>query len=213
MHISRQSIVRVLCAIAMRGLGTMVIATLAGSSAWAQNSLLLPDFSATEITHVRGREIASKIYHSGPNFRVEPAPGVATIYLAPQNMIYKLMFNGSQCIAFKDIDAHSVSSPLQLLSGAKVEHKADGTEVFDGHACHIDHMTVTTADGRTTLLTLWEAADLKGVPVKIEMHSERGSLTTTYRDIALGAPDPALFAPPRNCKPFEKTYQIAPPEK
>jgi len=180
------------------------------STATAKDSLVLPDFSATEITHVRGREVASKIYRSGAKFRAEPAPGVATIYLAPGDTIYNLMSNGTQCIETKGITAHSLSSPLQLLSGPIVERTDGGIETVDGHTCKIENVTVTAADGIRNWFTLWEATELKGAPVKIDFHSDRGSLTTTYKDIVVGTPDPALFVPPHNCKPFAKTYQIAP---
>jgi hypothetical protein len=197
--------------------GLLKVAAIAAAStalaAMGQDSLALPDFSATEVAHVRGREVASKVYRSGLNFRAEPAPGIATIYLASSNTIYSLMFNGTQCIATRGIEAHSVSSPLQLLSGAKVERRAGGTEVIYGHNCNIENVTVTAGDGKVNRFTLWEATELKGIPLKIELHSDRGSLTTTYRDIVASRPDAALFRPPSNCKPFEKTYQIAPPPK
>ena len=192
---------------------TVAMTIAVASTAIAQNSLTLPDFSATEIAHVRGRAVTSKVYRSGVNFRAEPAPGVATIYLTASDTIYSLMFNETQCIETKGITAHSVSSPLQLLSGAKLERNYGGTDIIDGHTCKVDNVTVTAADGTRNWFTLWEAIELKGTPVKIEFHSTRGSLTTTYRDIALGTPNPALFVPPKNCKPFEKTYQIAPPGK
>jgi len=190
-----------------------IVAPAVISIASPQNSLILPDFSATEIAHVRGRQIVSKVYSSGKNFRAEPAPGVATIYLTASDTIYRVLLNGTQCIETKGIKMHSMSSPLQLLSGTKIERRSGGTEVIDGHSCHVENVTVTAADGTTTWFTLWESAELKGIPIRIDLHSDRGSLTTTYRDIAVGTPDVALFAPPSNCKPFEKTYQIAPPGK
>src|SRR6516225_4547819 len=80
------------------------------SAAMAQDSFALPDFSATEIAHVRGRQIASKVYHSGLNFRAEPAPGVATIYMPARDTTYTLMFNGTQCIETKGIRLQPPSS-------------------------------------------------------------------------------------------------------
>jgi hypothetical protein len=176
-----------------------------------QNASFLPDFSATEIQQISGREIASKIYLSGLNFRSESAPGYATIDLPSRNMRYRI-FNHTNCIEIPG-RAKIVASPLQLFSGQKMERKPGGTEVVEGHPCKVEDVLVTAADGVTTRLKLWEATDLKGAPVKIELFSGRGALITTYRDIVEGIPDPALFTPPKNCRPFEKTYQIAPPEK
>jgi hypothetical protein len=84
-----------------------------------------------------------------------------------------------------------------------------GTETVDGHTCKVENVVVTRADGKTIESKVWEAEDLKGVPVKIESHIEGGTLTAIYRDIVLGTPDKALFAPPEKCIPYEKMYQVA----
>jgi hypothetical protein len=181
----------------------------ASSTAIARESWSLPDFSATEIMHVRGRQVGWKVYHSGSNFRVEMAPGEAFIYPSAADKVYRVMLKGTQCIETPARQSRRMS-PLQLLSGTKVKRTSAGTAVVDGHACKVENVTVTGADGKTTRLKLWEAQDLKGVPVKIELRSGLGVSVTTYRDIVPGKPSAALFKPPNNCKPFEKTYQIAP---
>jgi hypothetical protein len=38
----------------------------------------------------------------------------------------------------------------------------------------VENVAVTAADGKTTRFKLWEATDLKGIPVKIELHTDRG---------------------------------------
>jgi hypothetical protein len=192
---------------------TAAMAIAMASTAVAQNSSFLPDFSATEIAHVRGRDIASKVYLSGLNFRAEPAPGSAFIYLSANNTMYRVMFHGTQCVETAGKQAPIVINPLQLLSGVKVQRTPSGTEVIEGHPCKIENVVVTAADGKSTRFKLWEATDLKGIPVKMELFADRGEHITTYRDIVVGTPDAALFTPPKNCKPFEKTYQIAPPGK
>jgi hypothetical protein len=161
------------------------------SAAMAQDSFALPDFSATEIAHVRGRQIASKVYHSGLNFRAEPAPGVATIYMPARDTTYTLMFNGTQCIETKGIRLQPPSSPLQLLSGGKVQRTPSGTETLEGHTCKVESIVVTSADGTTYRLKLWEPTDLKGIPVRIDLRSDGSILTTTYRDIRSQTPVPA----------------------
>jgi len=209
-----QRVIRVVrCRKLSLSLVNAAVAIAVASTAAAQNSSFLPDFSATEVAHVRGREVAWKVYRSGLNFRVEPAPGTALIYLTASKTVYRVMFNGTQCIETKGIQTQMMISPLQLMSGVKVQRRSAGTEVVEGHACKVEDVAVTAVDGKTTRFKVWEATDLKEIPVKIELHSDRGESTTTYRDIAEGTPDAALFKPPKNCKPFEKTYQIAPPEK
>jgi hypothetical protein len=181
----------------------------ASSTAIAREAWSLPDFSATEVTHLGARDMTWQVYHSGSNFRVEMAPGEAFIFASATNKVYRVLLKGTQCIETPAKQARPMS-PLQLLSGAKAERKSAGTAVVDGHACKVENVTVTGADGKKTLLKVWEAQDLKGVPLKIEVHSGLHVSVTTYRDIVVGAPAKALFKPPSNCKPFNKTYQIAP---
>jgi len=189
------------------------IAVAIASTSGAQTSSFLPDFSATEVTYVTGREITSKVYLSGVNFRSEPMPGVASIYLTGSHKLYRTMSHGTGCFKITGSAPHQVISPLRPLFGVKVQRASSGTEVIDGHPFKVENVEVTAAGGKTTRLKLWEATDLKGAPVRIEAHTPRGEFTTTYRDIVVGTPDAALFTPPKNCVPFEKTYEIVPPGK
>jgi hypothetical protein len=186
---------------------------LVASIALAEESVPLPDFSATEAANIKGREVASKVYHSGVNFRIDPSPEIGTIYLTASDKMYRLIIRKTQCIERTGISPRALGSPLQLLSGVKVKRQSSGTGVVDGHPCKIENVEVTGKDGSTTKFKLWAATDLKGAPVKLTMHTDRGELTTTYRDIVVGTPDAALFTPPKNCIPFEKTYQVAPANK
>jgi hypothetical protein len=188
-----------------------LVAMLVASGVIAGESIMLPDFSATEVTQLKGSEITSKVYRSGGDFRTDPSPETGTIYIADTQTMYRLMFGGKQCIETTGISPHALSSPLQLLSGAVVTDQSSGTVVVEGHPCKILDAQIATAKDEKIRFKIWEAQDLKGVPVKIEMHTERGQLTTTYRDIVVGKQDSALFAPPTNCKPFAKTYQVAQP--
>jgi hypothetical protein len=197
----------------MVGALTAATAVAVVSAAIAKDSFVLPDFSATEIAHVRGRRIAYKIYHSGSNFRVDLSPELAMLYIPSRDTVYRLMFKGIQCIETKGVHPQPISSTLQLLSDGKAKRTPIGTEVVDGHTCKVESVSVMGADGTMHWFKVWEATDLKGIPVRVDLQSGPCVVTTTYEDIKPQAPDPALFTPPANCKPFEKTYQIAPPEK
>jgi hypothetical protein len=193
--------------------GLMSVALMvaaASSTAIAREAWSLPDFSATEVRHLGGGQMTWKVYHSGSNFRVEMAPGEAFIFASSADKVYRVLLKGTQCIETPAKQARPMS-PLQLLSGAeKVQRKPTGTDVVEGHACKVENVTVTGADGTKTALKVWEAQDLKGMPLKIELHSGLHVLVTTYRDIVVGAPAKALFKRPDNCKPFDKMYRIAP---
>lgn len=194
-------------------LASTITISLSASYALAREPLILPDFSATEMMAARGIAINTKVYRSGADFRDDASSQMGTIYLSDTQTMYRLMFHGTQCIETAGIPPHAMSSPLQLLSGAEVTGPSARTEVVDGHSCKIQDAQIITTDGKTIRFKLWQAQDLKGAPVKIEMRTDLAQLTTTYRNIVLGKPDPALFIPPKNCIPFAKTYQVAPPEK
>src|SRR5579872_4180113 len=152
-HIRHGSLVAVLAAAA-------AIAT--ASAAIPEDSFVLPDFSATEVAHVRGREIAYRIYHSGSNFRVDLSPELAMLYMPARDAVYRLMFKSTQCIETKGVRPRPVSGPLQLLSESKVKRTPIGTEVAEGHTCKVEGVSVTAADGILHQFKVWEATDLKG---------------------------------------------------
>ena len=183
---------------------------LMASTAIAREALVLPDFAATEVTVTRRGEATAKIYRSNRDFRMDLSAEVGTIYIGATRTMYRLMFHGTQCIETANVPMRALSSPLQLLEAATVI--AQTTGVLDGHSCKIQDAEVT-AEGKTIWFKLWEAQDLEGVPIKIEMRTERGQSTTKYSNIVVGRPDAALFTPPKNCVPFAKTYQIAPSNK
>jgi hypothetical protein len=178
-----------------------------------QTALKPPDFSATELIQAAGRPLPPmKIYRSGSNLRVERGPGFVNIYLLESDEAYELLDRAHACIKMTaDQRVDMFPSPLQLLFGAKVERTPAGTEVIDGHTCTVETVVVTTAKGKTFRSKVWEAEDLKGIPVKFEAQTEHGSLNATFRDIVVGTPDAALFTPPSNrkCVPFEQMYTVA----
>jgi hypothetical protein len=210
----RRRLIRHIRHVGLIGALTAATAVATVSAAIAQDSFVLPDFSATEVTHVKGRQIAYTIYHSGSNFRVDLSPELAVLYMPARDTVYRLMFKSTQCIEYKGVRPRPVSGPLQLLSEGKVKKRTPiGTEVAEGHTCKVESVLVTATNGTQYRFKVWEATDLNGIPVRVDLQSGASVATTTYRDIKPQTPDPALFKPPANCKPFEKTYQIAPPEK
>lgn len=198
----------------MRLARTTAVVGLAAYPALAQHALELPDFSATQMTP--GREaMASKIYRSGNNFRSEPGSNqeIAFIFLPDSGKVLNVILKGTQCIEMTTAQSHAVRSPVQTLSGAKVDKLEATTETLDGHVCKVESVTVKGEDGKETQFKIWQAEDKKGAPLKIEIHAGLNTLTTIYKNIVVGTPDPALFKSPVKCVPFEKTYQIAPASK
>lgn len=179
----------------------------------ADNSWSFPDFSGTQVFVSNGREMTSKIFRSGTMVRIEQTPALATLYVPTKSSVYKLTKypDGShQCVVMKSAQAKMLPSPIEvLLSGTNVKRTAAGSEVLEGHSCKIETVVLTRADGKTVESKTWEADDLNGLPVKIEMDSSFGRLRAIYRDIVVGAPDAALFAIPDKCTPIEKMGQVA----
>jgi hypothetical protein len=99
--------------------------------------------------------------------------------------------------------------------GRKIERVAGGKETVDGHSCNIEDVTVTstTAPIHSLKLRFWEAEDLQGFPIKVEVVRVRGPQTIIrYKDVVLTAPDAALFKHPKNCdKLAPDTLPTTPP--
>ena len=189
-----------------------------GVLALAEDVWKLPDFTATEYLQSRGRGVPpSKIYRSGTKFRIEFAPGLASIYRPDDDLAYNLLQTNTPkpvCVQMKTREVTMLPSPMQLISGAKVERTDAGTEEFEGHKCKVEAVVVTAIDGKTTSLKVWEAEDLKGVPVKISVGTRLGEgLVGVYRDIKLESVNPEVFIPAYKCVPNDKIGQVAPPEK
>jgi hypothetical protein len=189
-----------------------VLVLVSGALAHAQNALGFPDFSATQVFESRKADISMKIYHSGDSVRVERSAAMSTLYMPSKSRVYNLTTypdHTHQCVVMKPEQAKMLPSPLELLEGSEVKRTAAGTEVVEGHPCKIENVLVKRPDGSTVESKVWEAQDLKGIPVKIESRIGELTLSAVYRDISMETPDQNLFTIPEKCTPFEKTWQVA----
>jgi len=178
-----------------------------GALAQAASGWSFPDFAAKQVFKTGDEEVSYKVYRAASRVRVETNDKLAILYDVPNDRVYRLTIypNGKQgCLSMTMAQAQMLPSPLALLFGVKVKRTPAGTATVEGQACDVEDVEVTAADGRTTKSRVWEAKDLKGVPVKIESQFATFKLTTFYRDIAIGPPDAALVTPPGDCIPFEK---------
>jgi hypothetical protein len=177
------------------------------SASWA-----FPDFSAVEVFEFP-RFPPMKIYRLGLRVRTDRTPIIATLYAPLEGKVFDLTTHpdGSRhCVSQKaDATGTVMPNPLQALFGSRVKRISEGRETMEGHDCKVESVLVTRADGKITQLRVWEAEDLKGVPVKIESRLPDGSkVIVVHRDVLLGAPDAALFALPAKCTPIEKMGQV-----
>jgi len=179
----------------------------------AQNGVVpwdFPDFSATQVFHFATYDMSMKVYRTGSSVRMERSAAWSTLYTPFK--IYNLTTypDGShQCVVLRPDQVKMLPSPLELLNGTKVERTPAGKEVVEGHSCKVENVVVTRPDGKIIHAKVWEAEDLKGVPVKIEAQmTEEAKFSALYRDIVLATPDKALFTPPDKCTPYEKMGQV-----
>ena len=189
-----------------------VLVLVSGTLARAQDALSFPDFSATQVLESRKANMSMKIYHSQDGVRVERSEAMSTLYMPSKSRVYNLMTypdHSHQCVAMKPEQAKMLPSPLELLEGSDMKRTAAGTEVVEGHSCKVETVAVKRPDGKTIESKVWEAQDLKGIPIKIESHIGELTLSAVYRDISMETPDQNLFTVPDKCTPFEKMWQVA----
>jgi len=177
-----------------------------------QDVLSIPDFSATQVFESRKATMSMRVFFSGSSVRVERSEALSTLYMPSASKVYNFTTypdHSRQCVVMKPEEAKMLPSPLALLQGSVLKRSPVGTGVVEGHPCKIENVVVTRADGSTINSKVWEAQDLKGVPIKIESQVGEFTLSAIYRDIVLGSPDNALFTVPNKCTPFEKMGQVA----
>jgi hypothetical protein len=177
-----------------------------GQGAWN-----FPDFSATQVLESRKADISMKVYLAGDSVRVERSGALSTLYVPSNSKVYNLTTypdRSHQCVVMKPEQARMLPSPLELLQGSDIKRTAAGTEIVDGHPCKIENVLVTRPDGKIIESKVWEAQDLKGIPVKIESRIGEFTLSAVYRDISMETPAPQLFTAPDKCTPFEKMGQV-----
>ncbi|HTW58435.1 MAG TPA: hypothetical protein VMD99_09900 [Terriglobales bacterium] len=137
-----------------------------------------------------------KIYRSGDKMRTTMgAMGYMIVDLA-QHTNYMVMGSG-MCM---QMTATGQQNPFVQAAGATFDRSPAGTDTVDGHSCKVENMTVTTQSGKVTKMKAWEANDLKGFPIKIEVQSAKGPITLQYKDISFDEPPASMFTHPDNCR-------------
>jgi hypothetical protein len=181
----------------------------ATSSANAQYPLdAFKNFSAVMIGSIADDETESHIYRLGPLMRTEVSGSYAVTDLTKGDT-YGISPKG--CLH----DTHPAYRVFPFYvggSGHKVERVPAGKETVDGHSCVIEDVTVTsTGRPRPLQLRLWEAEDLQGFPIKIQILSSlRHDKIIRYKDVTLAPPDAALFKHSVHCDTVEPKNLLTP---
>ncbi len=104
-------------------------------------------------------------------------------------------------IIFPSLAAY-VETPLPedevaaLDKGLKLQKTPLGKETIDGHPCVMNRVVMTDAKGQVAEAVVWNATDLKGFPVQMQMNEKETTVIMRYNEIHLGKPDAKQFDPP-----------------
>ena len=83
-----------------------------------------------------------------------------------------------------------------------------GKESVDGHACVKNKVILTDKAGKTQQFTVWNAADLKNFPLKIETEEGGKTVTLLFKDVKLDHPAAAQFEPPAGFKKYDSMMTL-----
>ena len=157
----------------------------------------LTEFSATMVGSLLGNIDETKVYRSGNlmrtampngNYFVTDLKTLDTYAVFPKRCVY----SETPPIFPFPFTSFRVQKPTFQRTPA-------GEGMVDGHHCHIESVR-RTSEGGTMQMRFWEADDLNGFPVKVEVDAPGGRvITIAYKDVKIGPPDPAVFKHPKNC--------------
>jgi len=192
----------------LRNAGTWVMLFCAAvfcvaGAAQAQNPFEIKQFSATVVMSgapAKGMQGQGdmKIYRSGDKMRVTMAGGMGYMLMdLAQHANYMVMGSG---MCMQMAASGQQHNPFSDAQGATIDRTPVGSDTVDGHACKVENLTVTPRDGKPAKMKVWEAEDLKGFPVKVEMQSSSGPITVQYKDVSFAEPPASLFTHPDNCR-------------
>ncbi len=93
--------------------------------------------------------------------------------------------------------------PFSTYTNFSVERSPlEGKETIEGHSCKLENVIFKPKDGLPTVIKmkLWEAEDLEGFPIQIEVEpTNLPKFTINYSNVSLAPPDPKLFQRPPSC--------------
>jgi len=96
----------------------------------------------------------------------------------------------------------------QDTDGDKVERTVLGDESVDGRACQKVKVAVAGKDGQKTDITLWEAKDLGGIPVKAQAQTAQGLVNMQFKNIKAGNPGAATFDVPAGLTQYTSFQEL-----
>jgi hypothetical protein len=117
---------------------------------------------------------------------------VATLILPDQGAAY-VIYPGMESILRVPIKAEELKSPGKDF---KIEREEMGRETLDGHPCIRYRVTVSGSSGLKQKALTWNAEDLKGFPVQIQILDGDQLVIMRFRNLNLAVPFSGLFTLP-----------------
>jgi hypothetical protein len=158
-----------------------------------------PEFSAIMVGSVlTGDEREAHIYRSDDLLRMQGTEGLG-YFLTDLKSLETYGLTRLGCMS--DPHLYFRAFPFSAVRpGRKVERVAEGKESVDGHMCQVETVTVSSGDLAMPIkLKFWEADDMQGFPVKVQILNRVGQGTIHYKDVVIGPVDPTLFVRPQHC--------------
>jgi hypothetical protein len=80
--------------------------------------------------------------------------------------------------------------------GPKITKSPIGQETINAHPCVKNKVTFTDPQGKQEEMTVWEAADLKNLPVQVKMIEKGRAVVIQFKEIQMTKPAKSQFEPP-----------------
>ncbi len=111
----------------------------------------------------------------------------------PKTKVYYLIYPGLSAYCEISMKA-DIGQPAQARDN--IQRTETGKESVAGHQCIRYKAIVPTADGQKFECQVWEATDLKNLPVQLEFKEGAAATRLQFRDINRNRPNPKLFEVP-----------------
>jgi hypothetical protein len=157
-----------------------------------------------------------KIYRSGNLLRADHED---QIHITNMDDSSSVIISDKKCTKMPMPDGPSYPFDVyKAYDGFKFERlPSEPEETIDGHKCKVESMMYTQepSEAITIKLKLFEAQDLEGFPIRIDVLPSIRKTPFTYHlsDVSLAPQDPKLFAKPAKCETFGAANLSGTPHK
>jgi hypothetical protein len=155
-----------------------------------------------------GQTVSGELIGRGGKLLFAPAPaGNGKKKARPEDSAFIWDVAGNRGWVLNDpLQGYAPVSTSRQYTNVTASAPSGGTpEKIAGHPCQQGEVTVTAADGITTVFRVWQATDLKGFPLRIVCPSNGVPMTLTLSKVRLEAVPNDLFAPPNGFTKYESS--------